>query len=258
MFGENTLIIPDRVLKSDLPFIIHFFEDYNIATLQDAEYYDHVKDEYDNDNNTVFGYVIVKVKSWHDNNGAVSFYESLLNNKAKLVYNDPVYWDVKLYNNNENSNIVIESSEGSHETMNSVSLNTLSSPNLRDNDSNVNSNSEYDDEQEWYYEEFDKYSESCEEEVEEYDEDNVEKDPDYEFSETDTEQDNYYEYTNNRMRKLSNRLHVNKNQKHNDDNLDNNKTLVNLLLQKNKNYMKNDKRKSFKNEWSRRLRVKTA
>ena len=131
MFEENTLIIPDRVLKADLPFIIHFFEHYKIATLQDAQYFDHVKDEYDNDNNTVFGYVIVKVKRWYDNNGAVSFYESLLNNKAKLVYNDPVYWDVKLYKNTENSNLVIESSEGSHETMNGVSLNTTSSPNLQ-------------------------------------------------------------------------------------------------------------------------------
>ena len=257
MFGENTLIIPDRVLKDDLPFIIHFFEHYKIATLQDAQYFDHVKDEYDNDNNTVFGYVIVKVKRWYDNNGAVSFYESLLNNKAKLVYNDPVYWDVKLYNN-ENSNLVIESSEGSHETMNSVSLNTSSSPNLQDCDSNANSNSEYEDEQEWYYEEFDEYTDSSEEEDEEYEEDDVGKDPDYEFSETDTEEDNYYEYTNNRMRKLSNRVRTNKKQKHNDDNVDNNEMLVNLVVPKNKNYMKNNKRKSFKNEWSRRLRVKTA
>ena len=53
--------------------------------------------------------------------------------------------------------------------------------------------------------------------------------------------------------KSSKNLETNKNSESNDKNVVN---LSDQLVKKNKNYLKNNKTKSFKNEWSRRLRRK--
>ena len=84
------------------------------------------------------------------------------------------------------------------------------------------------------------------------------RDEDYQFEETDEEEDLKYEYLKskrNKMQKKSNTKSKENKSKQTNVNTENN-TLEELIVKKNKNYVKRDKRKSYKNVWSRRLRQK--
>ena len=39
------------------------------------------------------------IEKWIDNNGSNNFYNNIIENKCKIVYNDPSYWDLELYSN---------------------------------------------------------------------------------------------------------------------------------------------------------------
>jgi hypothetical protein len=90
------------------------------------------------------------------------------------------------------------------------------------------------------------------------DDDDNSKDEDYEFEETDEEEDLNYEYLakKNHKMKTKSKSKQKENKSKKTDLTTENTTLNELIVKKNKNYLKRDKRKPFKNVWSRRLRQK--
>lgn len=219
---HTTLIIPNYVTAGDIPKIWHFFDYFNIAKVKDIEYYNN------NENSQLdqyygYGYVIILIDEWYNNTGAKNFYESIVDNKCRMVYDDPYYWNVEFY-----YHVHEHEHEDEHED------------NIANQDLNEIDNESY----------YDYESESEPDDA---------KDLDYEFKETDDEIDRYYEYYDSYHTRLANKVKTVKKQQTNKNSESNDKNVVNLsdqLVKKNKNYLKNNKTKSFKNEWSRRLRRK--
>ena len=58
-------------------------------SIQNQEYY--VEDK------PFYGYAVIEIREWYKNNGSLSFYENLISGNAKMVYEDPEYWDVEFY-----------------------------------------------------------------------------------------------------------------------------------------------------------------
>ena len=154
----------------------------------------------------------------YKNNHSLSFYKNLIAGYAKIVYDDPYYWEVDFYEprTQEEVNAVVENQVQKLE---------------------------------------EKFDEVTDDEDDGEDEDDP-MDEDYEFEETDEEKDLKYEYLapkNHKMKTRSKR----KENKSRENNLNTeNITLSELIVKKNKNYVKKDKSKLFKNEWVRRLRQK--
>lgn len=93
------LVIPDMVTREDIPTIYHYFDYYNIAKVKNVEVYYHVEEEYYVEDKSYYGYAVIEIEEWYNNNGSVSFYNHLWHNKCKMVYDDPNYWNVEFYEN---------------------------------------------------------------------------------------------------------------------------------------------------------------
>jgi hypothetical protein len=181
-----------------------------------------------------------------------------------MVYDDPSYWDVEFYvkleedyeYKNEVSNQSYEQVEDEEEEDDEV----------EDEDGEVFDYS-YTAEQESSSSEFnsDSYSE-----YESGSEADNSKDEDYNLEESDNAADIVYEYykmdhnkskhftrskskKDNKKRKMS--VDAEKEIKHLKEEND---SLKAILIKNNKNYLKNNKTKSFKNDWTRRLRQKVS
>ena len=108
---NKELYIPDFILPQDIPKVYNYFEYYNIAKLNSVEVFDHPEPEYNCENKPYYGYAIILVDEWYNTNISKSFYQSLLENRCKMVYDDPYYWDLEFYEReNENVTIKIEES----------------------------------------------------------------------------------------------------------------------------------------------------
>ena len=221
------LVIPDYTIANHVPQVYKYFEDYNIAKLKNVTYYDYPSEENDEDE-PFFGYIIIEVEQWFDNVTSRNFYNSISNNNCKMVYDDPHLWDVEFY---EPSTL---------EEVNNIVL-------VQEDKFDVVK----DDEDKEYLK-----SETVE--VKEQMESDEEDDENYEFVESNEDEDYKYEYLSQKCHKMNTRYKTKcEEDKSKATNLNTeNITLTEIIVKKNKKYMKRNKRKVYKNEWNRRLRVK--
>ena len=257
MYNRMVLTIPDFVLPEDIPTIINWFHYYGIADVKNVDFRQHPEPEYYVEDRPFYGYAVIKIYEWYKNNGSLSFYENLIAGGAKMVYEDPKYWDVEFYEprTQEEENTITQNLQ---EKFDEVA------------DDDPDDDGEYYSEEEYWEAEAQEAKERMESELhededdddDEDDDENEDKDDpndeDYEFEETDEDEDLKYEYVAPKNHKMVTRSKTKqKEDKSNVNSLNTeNITLKELIVKKNKNYGKRDKRKSFKNEWSRRLRQK--
>lgn len=256
---NKVLYIPDFILPQDIPKVYHYFDYYNIAKLKSVEVFDHPEPEYNCEDRAYYGYAIIVVDEWYNTSISASFYQSLLENRCKMVYDDPYYWDLEFYegddiqhfnNTEENEKITIKIEES----------NIPSPPPILLNEELTNYENVYENNKENQEEkDEDSYSQDSFESDEEKDDIN---DVTYEFSDSENEEDQAFEYYIKYEKKKLNKSKKNnsKKRKFNEEvealkkeNIE----LKELLIKRNKNYLKNNKSKPEKNVWSRRLRVKT-
>jgi hypothetical protein len=107
---ETILYIPDYILPGDENTIIEFLNNFEIAKVEKVEIYQHNEPEYNaawtDELPYIYCYAIIYIKEWYNTKLAENFYNNIIEQKAKIVYNDPDYWDVefcdpRLYSNNE-------------------------------------------------------------------------------------------------------------------------------------------------------------
>ena len=247
MFTNKHLVIPDYTIANDVSLVYKYFNDFNIAKLKNVTYYDYPPEENDEDE-PFYGYIMIEVEQWVDNVTSRNLYNTICNNNCKMVYDDPKYWDVEFYDNSE-----IDYDEVEKECIfNSVKKECDNEEKKDEDEEEV---SDKVDEEEVSDEDSDNF----------YDEedDDLKNDPDYVYEEEDEIKDKFYEYFNLmykmvKDKKAKTNAKTNK-RKYNEEikklTYENNELKM-LLIKKNKNYLKNDKSKVFKNEWSRRLRHK--
>lgn len=274
VFDKKLLLIPDYVIPSDLSKIYHYFDYYNIASIKNVEIKPNEGNTTNPSSNYLFSnefcHAIIEVDEWYDNNSAYWFYQAIENNKCKMVYDDPNYWDVEFYVKSENV------AEQDYEYKNEVSNESYDNNQLSLNDEEDNYEVEDEDgevfdysynEQESTSSEFDSDSYSEYESGCELDDP---KDEDYNFEESDNEEDVLYEYykmdhnkhkhfTRSKSKKENKKRKFSVDAQKEIEHLkEENDSLKALLIKNNKNYLKNNKSKSFKNEWTRRLRQKVS
>lgn len=95
MFSNKMLYIPDYVVSEDIPTIINYFDYYNIAKVKNVEVFNHIESEYLTEYNDFYGFALIEIDYYYDNQGARNFYSSIVNNKALIVYDDPNFWEVQ-------------------------------------------------------------------------------------------------------------------------------------------------------------------
>ena len=247
------LVIPDYTIALHVPLVYKYFEDYNIAKLKNVTYYDYPSEENDEDE-PFFGYIIIEVEQWFDNVTSRNFYNTIVDNNCKMVYDDPKYWELEFYDNSEIDYDAIEKDC----IYNNVKKECDNEEKVSDNEySDDFSKDEEDFKEEEEEEEEEDFKEDFKEDEEE--DDDLNNDPDYIFEEDDDYQDKFYEYFNLMYKMVNNKKHKTNKRKYNSEieklSYENNELKM-LLVKKNKNYLKNNKSKDFKNEWTRRLRQK--
>ena len=99
MFKNTTLKIPDYFAPFDISKVYNYFDYYNLATLKNVTYNDHLESEYNCEDKPFYGFCIIEIEKWQNNNSAKFFYNAISENKGKMVYDDPYYWDVEFYFN---------------------------------------------------------------------------------------------------------------------------------------------------------------
>ena len=258
LYSNKVLYIPDFILPQDIPKVYHYFEYFNIAKLKDVKVLDHPEPEYNCEDRAYYGYAIIEVDIWYVNNASNAFYKSIMENSCKIVYNDPFYWDLEFYegedvdnyeNNEENKKVVIKIEEYSIPSPPPISLNMDDAEHEEHND--YKEHAEHND-----------YDDTCSQDsFESLEENDDPEDVDYEFTDSENEDDlsfEYYikfdkkreiKYNKNASRKRKFNVEIEALKKENNE-------LKELLIKRNKNYLKNNKRKPEKNVWSRRLRAK--
>tara|TARA_Y100000741_G_scaffold256579_1_gene197826 strand:- start:1265 stop:2164 length:900 start_codon:yes stop_codon:yes gene_type:complete len=284
IYKTTLLTIPDLVLPEDIPYITNWFDYYGIANVENVDVYEHPEAEYYVEDRPIYGYAVIKIREWYKNNSSKNFYNNLISGCAAIIYDDPHYWNVELIETPERkneypvNNIV--------ENLNNKFDNVQDKPNENRTHLLVNEDMarwEYNDpdeadilgnrnDEDYYSYDEETYCNSEAQKTKELmetdekkndDEDEDEpRDEDYEFKETDKYKEEYlkYEYVHLKLKrhKMETRSKTKcKENKSKKTDLDTeNITLEDLIVRKNKNYTKRDKRKPFKNEWSRRLRRK--
>ncbi len=236
MFQEKILTIPDNVLPLDIETIYNWFERYNIAKVNNVTFHLHEEPEYYvEDNNGHYGYAVIYIDEWYDNTCACNFYEHIYNLNGKMVFDDPYYWEIEFYDYTKHND----------RSYNNTYYNTY-------NYSNDVPNSPTSSEKDMCTTE---YLESEEEEESENYYDDDEKDLDYVYTSTDEDEDYEYEYDVKMCNYLYKKFDKSKGKKQKTKNPEE-EVVDDVVVVNNKNYMKRDKRKDFKNIWVRRLRQK--
>ena len=230
MFSNKMLYIPDYVVYEDIPVIIKYFEDFKIAKINKVEIRKHLEQEYYVEDKYNYGYALIEVEFYYNNQGAQNFYSAIENNKCIMVYDDPLYWEVQF------------SPFTTSDTGTSYAQCDCTSPTTH----NVIDLCDTSEEEELYYS-------SSEEE------DDI-KDPDYVYEESSDDDYNYETYNKNyanfkskqkaKKQKLSNELST---MKKTIELIKNKQEKMLLLLIHNKKSKSKDK--EHKINWARRLRV---
>jgi hypothetical protein len=119
MYKNMVLTIPNSVLPTDIPVIIDWFLYYNIADVSHVSIRKHPEPEYYEEDRTLYLYAVIEIKEWYNNNGSRNFYNNIVSGTAKMVYDDPQYWEVEFYEartqevelNLDDTNIVVDNVE---------------------------------------------------------------------------------------------------------------------------------------------------
>lgn len=107
MFSNTTLYIPDYVVVEDIPIIIKYFDYYNIAKVKKVQVFNHCEPEYYVEDRCPYGYALIEIDYYYDNQGARNFYSSIENKKGLIVYDDPKFWEVQFSPFNEDKSSVL-------------------------------------------------------------------------------------------------------------------------------------------------------
>ena len=226
MLTNNSLIIPDYVTMNDISTILNWFHHYNIADIENITFYEHEEQEYYVENENMYGYVIIKIKEWYINNSSKLFYEKLETNNAKIVYDDPHSWNVEFLEEKVLEKDEVLKKEEDEEVLEDETVLKEEYEPFLEEDSLVLEEVEEDEEVlNNYLEEYSNYNNNN-------------------ISNYIREHKKTY---NTRYRKTKAKLREEDNEK---------KELSDILIKKNKNYLKRNKEMKFKNVWSRRLREK--
>jgi hypothetical protein len=241
MFSNKMLYIPDYVVYEDIPTIIKYFEDFNIAKIKNVQVFKHLEPEYYVEDKYNYCYALIEVEFYYNNQGAQNFYNAIENNKCAMVYDDPLYWEVQFSPFKEHA-MPLASNSSTSTNSNSI-CDCLTH--------NVNEVCVASEEEDYY---------SSEEDDQEEDDS---KDPDYEDEDEDEESDddyNYETYKKNyanfkskqkaKKQKLLNELSE---MKKTIELIKNKQEKMRLLLIQNKK--SKSKTKEYKTNWARRLRT---
>ena len=137
MFSNKMLYIPDFVLHMDVNTITNYFEKFEIAKVKKIEICEHSEEEYHVQGRYLYCFAIIEIDYYYDNIGAQNFYSNIENNKCKIIYNDPYYWDVEFspyHNVTKNENLIENLNEHLNERLNEYLYNSF------DNDENIDEN----------------------------------------------------------------------------------------------------------------------
>lgn len=242
IFENKMLIIPDFVIHDDISVIYNYFEYYNIAKVKNVTLYKFPDRDYNTESYHVYYYAIIEIEEWYSNNCSRNFYQRIYDEQCYMVYDEPNYWELYFYNANkylvydETSYITpVKTENVTHESE------KYENEVIVQNDSQE---SEYDSESEASVDEQDDLNDDT-----------------YEFEETDDEEDLAFEYYYKKVDspKYYTRSQAKNKRKFNEEFnqlKEEVKELKDVIIKKNKNYLKNNKTKVVKNERSRRLRQK--
>ena len=267
-FGDIKILrIPDYVLPSDIPGIYQYFDYFNIADVKNVKFHEFSEEEYYVEDNSPYGYAIIEIENWHDTQSTRNFYQSILENRCKMVYDDPCYWDLEFYDtynkhlvgeSSKNVEINIEKPEEVYSDKNEEIIKQEDESSEFDSENDVDSDPQFESANE---EHEDEHEAEEEEEFDSGSEEDDLRDLDYDYEEPDETLDKKYEYyqianklayqieTRSKTRaKLEKTKNKDKNKNSKDD-----VTLKDLLV-KNRKRANKDNRKNF--VWSRRLRQK--
>ena len=231
MFTKKALIIPEYVLEDDIPDIYHYFDYYNIANLKNVTFHPDNKIMYENPTTgdpEFYGYAKIEVEKWENNVTSRNFYNNIINKNCKMVYDDPEFWDV-MFDRSEKPG-----QESLHEQL----VNESDDVPVEVPVNAVIGNDPYNDEPDHDEPDHDEpdHDEPVDDELDDEPEDEVEFNYEYYYKS--------YEAPQTRSKTKAK------------TNPGNDKMLTEIIVKKNKNYLKNNKRKEYKNVWSRRLRQK--
>ena len=230
MFLRKMLYIPDYVVYEDIPKIIKYFDEFSIAKVKNVQVVPHSEQEYYVADKYNYGYALIEIDYYYYNQGSCNFYNSIENNKGRMVYDDPLYWEVQFSPFEEQNSQVYD-------------VYDIGDTNY------CNSDEEY------------SYTS---------DSDNVKKDPDYIYEEDLSSSDDGYNYESYKknFNSFKNKQKA-KRQKLDTELINLKKTLeliknkqeqMHALLVKNNKLQSKDTKKSIKkdnnNDWTRRLRIK--
>ena len=85
MFSNKVLYIPDYVVYEDVPTIIKYFDYYNIAKVKKVEIFKHIEPEYYVEDNNNYGFALIEIDKYYNNQGAINFYNNLENRQVAEV-----------------------------------------------------------------------------------------------------------------------------------------------------------------------------
>tara|TARA_Y100000389_G_scaffold179584_1_gene193774 strand:- start:21015 stop:21866 length:852 start_codon:yes stop_codon:yes gene_type:complete len=252
------LYIPDYVSSKDMERIKDYFYKFNIAIIDNVYVYRHTEPEYYVNDDNYYGYAIIHVKEWYNTQVAINFYNRLLNNTAKIVYNDPEFWNISLLKipiaiNRDTDNVLFDN------LLDNSQCNFI--PQQVDNIDDTSKDDTSIDESSDYCNITTSIDEIKKNHTDETSDDNDIFKFDEELLNTEFENtlETGYEGILNKQYKKYNK-HFNKHKRKFNEEVtklkNENIELSNMLIRNNKNYLKNNRKRQFKNTWNRRLRVK--
>jgi len=243
MFSNKMLYIPDYVVYEDIPTIIKYFEDFNIAKIKNVQVFKHLEPEYYVEDKYNYCYALIEVEFYYNNQGAQNFYNAIENNKCAMVYDDPLYWEVQFSPFKEHAmQLVSDCNSNSSTSTNSNNICDCLTHNVND----VYGTSE---EEEDYY--------SSEEDDQEEDDS---KDPDYDY-EDEEESDDDYNYETYKKNYCSFKSKQNAKKQKLLNELSEIQKTIELIKNKQEkmrliqNKKSKSKTKEHKTNWARRLRT---
>lgn len=230
MFSKKMLYIPDYVVNQDIPTIIKYFEDFNIAKIKDVQVFKHLEPEYYVEDKYNYCYALIEVEFYYNNQGAQNFYSAIENSKCAMVYDDPLYWEVKFSPFKEHAMPLVSDCNTSNCDCTPI-----------DNDVSDTSTEEH------------YYSSSSEEDDpkdSDYVDDEEESDDDYNYETYKKHYSSFKSKQKAKKQKLANELSA---MKKTIELIKNKQEKMRLLLIHNKKSKSKDK--EYKTNWARRLRV---
>ena len=238
MFSNKVLYIPDYVVNEDVSTIIKYFDYYNIAKVKKVEIFKHIEPEYYVEDNNNYGFALIEIDKYYNNQGAINFYNTLENNKGIIVYDDPYFWEVKFSPFNDAKCSYVNDCVSNTCTL----ANYKKEENLKDPYLDTEENYIYDD-------------------TSDDDDHDDNHDDDFNYNSYEKNFNKFKNKQSSKKQKLNKELFNIKNSIH-DISTKQDKLLKLLIINNNlknrannRNNLNNQNNKEFKNLWSRRLRV---